>query len=113
MKKNCRVVLNRFGSPDVLQPIWEVLPKPKGKEVRVKMLTAGVSFADIMARQGKYPLAPKSPFTPGYEFVGEVDEIGEQISDFQVGDRVVGLNPALGSYTDYFCISSDFFSDGT
>lgn len=108
MKNNCRVVINRFGSPEVLEPIWEALPQPKGKEVRVKMLTAGVSFADVMARQGKYPLAPKSPFTPGYEFVGEVDEIGEQVTGFQVGDRVVGLNPALGSYTDYFCISADF-----
>ncbi len=70
-------------------------------DVRVKVVAAGVGFADIMAQRGGYPLAPSLPFTPGYDVVGTVEEIGTQVTTLSPGQMVVALNPAFGCYTQY------------
>lgn len=108
MKGNLKIVVNSYGDPTHLVSLTERLPKPNHKQVRVRVLAAGVGWADIMARRGGYPLASKPPFTPGYDFTGVIDEIGSEVTDFNVGDHVVGLNPNFGCYSEYLCISSDF-----
>jgi NADPH:quinone reductase-like Zn-dependent oxidoreductase len=84
------VVLTGTGGYDVLQ-VQERPDPPVGPgEVRIAVKAAGINFADTMARVGLYPDAPKPPCVLGYEVAGEVETVGEGVSEFQVGDRVVG-----------------------
>jgi NADPH:quinone reductase-like Zn-dependent oxidoreductase len=84
------VVLTGTGGYDVLK-VQERPDPPVGPgDVRIAVKAAGINFADTMARVGLYPDAPKPPCVLGYEVAGEVESIGEGVSEFQVGDRVVG-----------------------
>jgi NADPH:quinone reductase-like Zn-dependent oxidoreductase len=58
-------------------------------EVRIAVKAAGINFADTMARVGLYPDAPKPPCVMGYEVAGEVESLGEGVSDFAIGNRVM------------------------
>jgi len=107
MKKHKRIVIEANGSTDVLNTVEEALPDPKPGEVRVRVLAAGVGFADVMAQHGGYPLAPKLPFTPGYDFTGIVDQIGEGVTDVVEGQYVAALNPQFGCYAEYICVRSE------
>jgi NADPH:quinone reductase-like Zn-dependent oxidoreductase len=83
------VVLTGTGGYDVLR-VQERPDPPVGPgEVRIAVKAAGINFADTMARVGLYPDAPKPPCVLGYEVAGEVESVGEGVSDPQVGDRVV------------------------
>ncbi len=83
-------MLTGTGGYDVLQ-VQERPDPPVGPgEVRIAVKAAGINFADTMARVGLYPDAPKPPCVLGYEVAGEVESLGEGVSEFQVGDRVVG-----------------------
>ncbi len=59
-------------------------------QVRVEVTHSGVNWADIMMRMGLYPEAPKPPFTPGYEVVGHVAEVGEGVKGWRRGDPIIG-----------------------
>jgi len=67
--------------------------------VRVKVLAAGVSLPDIMAREGIHPETPRVPYTPGWDLVGEVDRLSDGVSGIELGQRVAALpiHGALGS----------------
>jgi NADPH:quinone reductase-like Zn-dependent oxidoreductase len=67
--------------------------------VRVRNFAAAVSSPDITSRYGQSPFVPKLPFTPGYAFIGEIEELGEDVVDYQPGDIVGGLT-AYGSYSE-------------
>ncbi len=95
-----RVIITRSGGPEVLKVIEEEVREPEKNEVRVRVSAAGLSFADIMKREGKMPGTPKPPFTPGYSIVGRVDKIGESINGFEVG-QIVTANIDVGGYTQY------------
>ena len=82
-----RVVVDRFGGPEVLRVVEDEDPRPGPGEVRVRVLAAGVSYTDAMLRVGSYLGVPKPPFTPGYELVGVVEELGPGCSRLRVGDR--------------------------
>lgn len=77
------------GGPEVLQVQERPDPTVGPGEVRIAVKAAGVNFADTMARVGLYPDAPKPPCVMGYEVAGEVESLGEGVSDFAVGDRVM------------------------
>ncbi len=100
--KNTRIVVTQYGGPDTLRLIEEDCPEPKKGEVRVKVLAAGVSLPDVMMREGIHPETPRVPFTPGWDFVGEVDRIGDGVSSFKPGQMVAAL-PIYGAYTEYIC----------
>ena len=77
------------GGPEVLK-VQEMPDPPVGPgEVRIAVKAAGINFADTMARVGLYPDAPKPPCVMGYEVAGEVESVGEGVSEHAVGDRVV------------------------
>ena len=82
-----RVVVDHFGGPEVLTVIDDEVPRPGPGEVRVRVLAAGVSYTDAMLRAGSYLGVPKPPFTPGYELVGVVEELGPACSRLREGDR--------------------------
>jgi NADPH:quinone reductase-like Zn-dependent oxidoreductase len=77
------------GGPEVLQVLERPDPSVGAGEVRIAVKAAGINFADTMARLGLYPDAPKTPCVMGYEVAGTIESIGEGVSDFAVGDRVM------------------------
>jgi NADPH:quinone reductase-like Zn-dependent oxidoreductase len=104
VKNYKRIVIEAYGSTDVIKTVEETLPEPKPREVRVRVRAAGVGFADVMAQHGGYPLAPKLPFTPGYDFAGIVDQLGEGVTGIMEGQYVAALNPEFGCYAEYVCL---------
>ena len=71
-----QVVIPRFGPPEVLEVETRATPEPGAGAVRVAIRAAGVNFADILARLGLSPDAPRPPLVVGYEFAGVVDAVG-------------------------------------
>jgi NADPH2:quinone reductase len=99
-----RVVVDHFGGPEVLKVVEEEDPRPGTGEVLVKVLAAGVSFTDSQLRAGTYlPGAPKPPFTPGYELVGVVEELGSGCSRLRAGDRIGALT-VWGADAERVCV---------
>jgi NADPH:quinone reductase-like Zn-dependent oxidoreductase len=94
-----QVFISKAGGPQVLQVRESPDPTAGNGEVRVRVKAAGINFADLMARMGLYPDAPKIPCVVGYEVAGVIDQVGAGITSYKVGDRVIGV-PKFGGYTD-------------
>lgn len=90
--------VHSYGGPEVLKYEEVPIPKPGPGEVRVKIEAAGVNYIDIYHRTGLYP--GQFPFTPGMEGAGVVDEVGPEVSEVRVGDRVA-YAMQQGSYAEY------------
>lgn len=97
------VVIRNLGGSEVLQVVEDELPEPRSGEVRVRILTAGVSYADMLMREGVHPETPRTPFTPGWDLVGVVDKLGDDIFGFDVGQMVAAL-PVTGGYAEFICL---------
>jgi NADPH:quinone reductase-like Zn-dependent oxidoreductase len=82
------VVITRHGPPESLQVQERPEPQPGPGQVLIDVRAAGINFADLMARLGLYPDAPKPPCVVGYEVAGTVAAVGEGTEGFAVGDRV-------------------------
>jgi NADPH2:quinone reductase len=98
-----RVVVDRYGGPEVLKVVDDDAPRPGPGEVRVRVLAAGVSLTDAQLRAGTYLGVPKPPFTPGYELVGVVEELGPGCSRLRVGARIAALT-VWGAYAEQVCV---------
>jgi NADPH:quinone reductase-like Zn-dependent oxidoreductase len=83
--KSLRIIVRRHGGPEVLETIEEEAPEPARGEVRVRVFAAGVSFADLLMREGVHPEKTPLPYTPGWDLVGVVEKIGEEPSQATVG----------------------------
>lgn len=94
-----QIWITKAGPPSVLQVKEAPDPEPGENDVRVRVHAAGINFADLMARVGLYPDAPKLPCVVGYEVAGVVDAVGGNVRDVTVGTRVFGM-PHFGGYTD-------------
>ena len=68
--RHTRAIVTHYGGPDALQVVEEERPEPTDGEVRVRVLAAGVSLPDVMAREGVHPETPPVPFTPGWRCTG-------------------------------------------
>ncbi len=101
-----RVVVDHYGGPEVLREIDDAIPRPGPGEARVRVLAAGVSATDAQLRAGAYLGVPRPPFTPGYELVGVVEELGPGCSRLRVGDRVAALT-VWGAYVERACIPEE------
>jgi len=95
-----RAIVNRKRQLEVIE---DNLPDPAPGEVRVKILAAGVSFADVSMREGIHPEARRPPFTPGWDVVGTVDAIGEG-AEAQPPGTMVAAMPIVGGYAEYICL---------
>jgi NADPH:quinone reductase len=98
-----RVVVDHYGGPEVLRVIEGDIPEAGPGEVRIRVLAAGVSFTDSQLRAGTYLGVPRPPFTPGYELVGVVEELGPGCSRLRVGDRVGALT-VWGADAERVCV---------
>ena len=84
-----RVEFTKAGSPSTIRVTEMPMPEPKQGQVRVKVAFAGINFADLLMRLGFYQPRPPYPFTPGYEVSGVIDALGDDDSQFTIGQRVV------------------------
>ncbi len=98
-----RVLVTRYGGPEVITVVEEDIPTPKAGEVRVKVLAAGVSLPDVLAREGVHPETPRVPYTPGWDLVGTVDQPGEGVTGFEPHQTVAAM-PIHGCYARYLCV---------
>lgn len=94
-----QVVITRPGPPEVLELRESPDPTPAEGDVRIRVRAAGINFADILARLGLYPDAPKPPCVVGYEVAGRIEAIGRSVTGFHEGDRVLALT-RFGGYAD-------------
>ncbi len=101
--KSLRIIVRRFGGSEVLESAVEDAPEPGRGEVRVRVLAAGVSFADLLMREGIHPEKTLLPYTPGWDIVGVVEKAGGEAPQATVGQMVAAL-PIHGGYTQYICL---------
>lgn len=94
----------KAGSIKHLQLVTESLDAPGANEVSVQVKAVGLNFADIFAMQGLYSATPKGSFIPGLEFSGVVIAVGANVTDWQVGDRVMGATK-FGGYVSHININ--------
>ena len=83
------------------------LPALQAGEVRVSVKAIGLNFADIFAIWGLYKAAPKTDFTPGLEYAGVIESVGEGVSQYRPGDRVMGIT-RFGAYTTHLNIDARY-----
>jgi NADPH:quinone reductase-like Zn-dependent oxidoreductase len=83
------VFISRHGGPEVLEVRERRDPQVAPGEVRIEVRAAGINFADMLARTGMYPDAPKPPCVIGYEVAGIVESVGTGVESVAVGDRVM------------------------
>jgi NADPH:quinone reductase-like Zn-dependent oxidoreductase len=102
--KNERIFISHKGDPSVLKMISDVVSPPGPNEVLIRVRAAGVSFADVMVREGIYP-GVKLPVTPGYDVMGEVESVGDEVRNFHKGDRVAAMT-VVGGYSRYVSVPS-------
>lgn len=100
--RNRVVQVRRFGGPDGLEVVDAPLPTADRGEVRVRVLASGLEYTDVVIRRDLYPqtMRRRPPFVLGYDLVGEIDQLGDDVSGFQVGDRVADMT-VLGSNAAY------------
>jgi NADPH2:quinone reductase len=101
--KHTRIVVEKYGGPEELRVLEEDRPEPGSGEVQVRVLAAGVSLPDLMAREGIHPETPPVPFTPGWDLVGVVEQPGDGVTGIEPG-RMVAAMPISGAYTEYICL---------
>lgn len=92
------ISMTETGGPDVLVLRDVDDPVPLAGEVVVKLECAGVNYIDTYHRRGMYPI--DFPFTPGQEGAGTISAVGEEVSDWSVGDRVC-WSMSGGSYAEF------------
>lgn len=90
------LVVEQLGGPEVLQLRDVPVPQPGAGQVRVKVEAVGINFADVLAVRGEYLTRTRLPMTPGMEFAGSVDALGEGVMGFSVGQRVAVLGGVGG-----------------
>ncbi|MEB2774878.1 NADPH:quinone oxidoreductase family protein [Algoriphagus sp. D3-2-R+10] len=85
------MICEEFGSLENLKLGELPDPKPEKNQVLIKVALCGVSYPDLLIIQNKYQFKPELPYSPGGEVVGEIIELGDNVGNLQVGDRVLAL----------------------
>ena len=99
---NWVVQVSRFGDADGLEVVAAPLPAAGRGEARVRVLASGLEYTDVLIRRHLYPQTwlHRPPFVMGYGFVGEIDQVGDGVRNFQIGDRVADMT-VVGSNVSY------------
>lgn len=100
------VVITKHGGSGVLRVQEQPDPALGPGEVRIGVAAAGINFADVMARMGLYPDAPKPPCVVGYEVAGTILELGEGVQGLNHGQRVIA-GTEFGGYASQVVVSAD------
>ncbi|HEX3949908.1 MAG TPA: medium chain dehydrogenase/reductase family protein [Steroidobacteraceae bacterium] len=94
-----QIYITGYGGAEKLQVREAPDPQPQSNAVRIRVRASGINFADILARQGLYPDAPKAPCVVGYEVSGRVDAAGPAARQDWIGRDVFALT-RFGGYAD-------------
>lgn len=98
------IEIKQYGGPEVMTVVDIPVPKPKANEALLKIGVAGVNFADVYVREGRYKSTP--PLVIGQEAAGVVTEVGAEVADIKVGDHVA-YRGVQGSYAEYAAVAAD------
>lgn len=100
--RNRAVRVSRFGDADGLEVADVPVPMAGRGEVRLRVLASSLNYTDVLIRRHLYPqtMRLRPPFVMGYDVVGDIDQLGEGVRDFQIGDRVADMT-VVGSNTAY------------
>src|SRR6266540_2984637 len=106
--RNRVVQVSRFGGPEGLEVVDAPLPTAGRGEVRARVLASSVVYTDVVIRRHLYPqtMRRRPPFVLGYDVVGEIDQVGEAVSGFQLRDRVADMT-VVGSNAAYRTLRAD------
>jgi NADPH:quinone reductase len=91
---------SQFGAPEVLTLVELPDPTPGPGQIAIDVTQAAVGFIDILLRQGQFKDAPgmaQPPFIPGLEVAGTVRALGEGVTGFAIGERVVSMSAGAGT----------------
>ena len=99
------VSLSELGNADVIKLIDKELPAPAKGEVQLRQTAIGFNFIDVYQRSGVYPL--ELPTGLGHEAVGVVEALGEGVTRFNIGDRVMYINAGIGAYASARNVAAD------
>ncbi len=94
-----QVWITKRGGPEVLQVREAADPIPQAGEVVIRVKASGINFADLLARKGLYPDAPKLPCVVGYEISGDIERVGEGLDRLLIGKPVLAVT-RFGGYSD-------------
>ena len=98
------VIITRPGGTEVLELQDRPLPEPGASEIRVRVRASALNRADILQRQGNYPVPPGAPADiAGIEYAGEVDALGDGAMLWKTGDRVMGIVGG-GGHAEYVLV---------
>jgi synaptic vesicle membrane protein VAT-1 len=98
-----QVWITKRGDPGVLELREAPDPIARAGEVLIRVEAAGINYADLMARQGLYPDAPKLPAVPGLEVAGVVEMVGADVRNVTIGDDVLALT-LFGGYSSHVTV---------
>ncbi|HKU96701.1 MAG TPA: alcohol dehydrogenase catalytic domain-containing protein, partial [Vineibacter sp.] len=94
------VLCETLGDPSVLKIVDLPVPEPKAGEVLIRVRAAALNFPDVLMVAGGYQHKPALPFIPGMEAAGEIASLGDGVTGWAVGDRVIfGKRP--GCFAEY------------
>lgn len=97
--------ISKPGGPEVLVPESRPVPVPDTNEILIRVEVAGVNRPDLLQRIGNYPPPPGASDLPGLEVAGEVVALGEGVSRYKPGDKVMSLVSG-GGYAQ-FCVAHE------
>ena len=98
------IIITRPGGPEVLEMQERPKPEPGVEQIRVRVRASALNRADILQRQGNYPVPPGvSADIIGMEYAGEVDALGPAATAWKAGDRVMGIIGG-GGHAEYVCV---------
>jgi NADPH2:quinone reductase len=95
------IVVREFGAADVMEFEEIATPEPRENQVLVNIKAAGVNPVDTYIRSGVYAQKPNLPYTPGKDGAGIVESVGEKVSKFKAGDRVLTADAGSGTYAEF------------
>ncbi len=99
------VVVEKRGGVEALQCVELLKPEPGSDQLLIRTEFAGLNYADVMQREGRYPAVLPLPYVPGNEVAGVVEAVGGDVSEYAVGDRVAAVM-LQGGYAEHVVASS-------
>ncbi|HZH04371.1 MAG TPA: zinc-binding dehydrogenase, partial [Myxococcaceae bacterium] len=91
--------VHRHGGPEELRCEEVERPAPGPGQILIRVAAAGINFADLMQRQGTYPIPSRLPMTPGLEVAGRIEVLGPGVTGLELGQRVMALT--RGGYAEF------------
>jgi NADPH2:quinone reductase len=101
------IQVDQFGGPEQLKLREEATPVPARGQLLVEVKASGINFADLTARSGHYATFSSAPFRPGFEVAGTVAGVGEGVSNFAIGQRVMAVMQGGGGYASHATVEAN------